>query len=271
MSNVPAAASSGGALAALSNLKGAIQNVKQSVVIAGGDPILRLGRDGVWVYGADNTEVEEGSQWAINPLSLRHGQVCWKVIPQGSKEKPELFGKHSVPATQPKPNPGQAFDSAGNSVDHGQHPWADFVGVDIACISGEDKGVQVTYEPSSTGGLRALDGYMTALAAQLEKDDKKPVAIVELDSDHYDHKQYGKTYVPVLKIVDWVALDETVAPAAEPADEPEVKTETADEAAPRGRRGASANQNSTASQEAPGNAPEAEANQGGERRRRRRG
>ena len=268
--NTPATASAGGALAALSNLKGAIQNVKSSVVIAGGDPILRLGRDGVWVYGADNTEVEEGSRWAINPLALRHGQVCWKVIPQGSKEKPELFGKHTVPANQPKPNPGQAFDSAGNAVNHDQHPWADFVGVDLACISGEDKGVQVTYEPSSTGGLRAMDGYMTALAAQLDKDASKPVAIVELDSDHYDHKQYGKTYVPVLRIVDWVALDETVAPPAE-VKEPEQPATAAEPQGRTRRGGAPANSNSQPEAEEPADAAGAVNAQGGERRRRRRG
>lgn len=247
------------ALAALGNLKGAIQNVKQSVVIAGGDPILRLGRDGKWVFGAENLEPEEGSRWAVNPLSLRHGIVCWKVIPQGSKESPELFGKHLVSATQPKPAPTQAHDKNGNPVDHNAHPWADVIGVDLRCVSGEDEGEQVIYEPSSTGGLNAMSDLMDAVLKAIDEHPDRPVAIIELESDHYNHKTYGKTYIPKFKIVDWVSMDGV---AAEPANEPEVETEKADPApantntADEGKGGATAA------------APEPE--QQGERRRRRR-
>lgn len=211
------------ALAALGNLKGAIQNVKASVVIAGGDPILRLGRDGKWVFGAENLEPEEGSRWAVNPLSLRHGIVCWKVVPQGSKESPELFGKHLVSATQPKPAPTQAHDKNGNPVDHNAHPWADVIGVDFKCISGEDDGEQVIYEPSSTGGLNAMSDLMDAVLKAIDEHPERPVAIIELESDHYNHKTYGKTYIPKFKIVDWVSMDGVGAAAPAP-EEPKVET-----------------------------------------------
>jgi hypothetical protein len=256
MTTSPATTKAGGALAALGNLKSAISNVKASVVIAGGDPILRLGRDGKWVYGPENIELDNGTRMAVNPLSLRHGLVCWKVIPQGSKEKPELYGKMLVSAGQPKPQPTQAHDKNGDPVDHNAHPWADVVGVDLAFIDGEEKGDRVVYEPSSTGGLRAMDDLMSAIMRAIDEHPETPVAIVELDSDHYNHSSYGKTYIPIFNIVDWVSMDTTEAPAAA---EPEVKTET--------------KQTSTAQETQAGSsaAPAAsEPEQQGERRRRRR-
>lgn len=266
--NTPAPAAAAGALAAIGNLRNAIANVKSSVVIAGGDPILRLGRDGLWVYGADNVEPEDGSRWAINPLSLRHGIVCWKVIPAGSKEKPELYGKHMVAANQPKPQPVQAFDKNGDPVDHDKHPWMDVIGVDLKCMNGEDKGVQVIYEPSSKGGLRGMSDLMDEIAKAIETHPDRPVAVVHLKSDHYNHSTYGKTYTPLLEVVEWVSMDgHAPAPAEEkPAEE-----------APRGRRGAQAEpandepeQEVEEVQETVAASAPAEAQGGGERRRRRR-
>jgi hypothetical protein len=260
MANTPAPAAAGGALAALGNLKGAIQNVKAAVIIAGGDPILRLGRDGKWVFGADNFEPEEGSRWMVNPLSLRFGQVCWKVIPQGSKEKPELYGKKLVSVFgNAKPIGGQAHDSNGNPVNHDQHPWQDVVGVDLLCISGEDEGEQVIYEPSSTGGLRAMDDLMDAISKAQDEHPDRIVPIVELKSDSYNHAQYGKTYIPVLKIVDW-ATNDAIGQGAAPAEEADTKTET---------KQTSAAQTEAPEQTAASEAPSTAEPQGERRRRRR--
>lgn len=210
MTNTPTVAAAGGALAALGNLKAGLANVKQAVRAPGGEPIMRLGRDGVWIYGADNVEVEDGSEWAINPLSIRFGYVCWKVIPQGSKAQPELFGKHSRTMMQTPLDVMalQAKDSEGNDVDHEKHPWAEFIGCDMLCVSGEDSGTQSPYEPSSTGGIRAMRELCAKIDAQLDSDPAHPVPVVELASDSYEHKQYGKTYFPVLKVKRWVGLDD---------------------------------------------------------------
>ena len=42
--------------------------------VSTGNPYLKMSRhDGSWSYGAEDIEVEEGSKWAINPYSLKHG------------------------------------------------------------------------------------------------------------------------------------------------------------------------------------------------------
>src|SRR5690606_4488706 len=43
-----------------------------------------------------------------------------------------------------------------------------------------------------------------------------PVAVVRLETDHYMHKKWGKTYTPIFDIVKWIALEDE-AEAAEAA------------------------------------------------------
>lgn len=255
-------ASVGGAVGALKSLKAGLQNVRDNTKPKGGEPILRLGRDGKWIFGADNLEVEAGSTWAVNPLSLQHGYLCWKVIPEGSKDTPELLGEEMVSMFSAKPDKLSLPDRA--------HPWADCLSFNLLCLDGEDKGEQVLYKTTSTGGLRATREFIAALMDQLDKDESKPVPVIELASDHYPHKQYGKTYFPVFKVVKFVAMDEAPTGGAEPAEAPKEEPKQAAPQEATRRRAA-----------APAPAPEPEVEQepeaaqqaapAGEVRRRRRG
>jgi hypothetical protein len=76
------------------------------------------------------------------------------------------------------------------------------------------------------------------IAAQVEKDQSKPVPVVRLKKDHYTHKSYGKIFTPVFEIVEWVGMDGEAKDEApvqqadvEPAAAPVVEQE-----APRRRR-----------------------------------
>lgn len=253
--NVTTTSASANALAALGSLKQGLQNVQSHIHTAGGDPILRMGRDGVWIYGADNVEVEAGSEWAVNPMSLQHGYICWKNIPQGSKDKPELLGEEVRSMFQPLPDKNSLPDyGAGNS-------WAEEIMVDLRCVSGEDEGEQTLYKPSSTGGLRAMKEVIGEIMTAIDKHPETPVPVVVLENDSYQHKQYGKTYVPVLRIVRWVSMEGVEAPAAETA-----KPEPVKETAQVSQQAANDEDDETSTQQEP--AQQAEA--GGERRRRRR-
>jgi hypothetical protein len=70
------------------------------------------------------------------------------------------------------------------------------------------------------GGKRAIQALGVAIAEQIEKDQSKPVPVVKLKKDHYQHKSYGRIYTPVFEILEWVSMDgetEAAAPEAEPA------------------------------------------------------
>jgi hypothetical protein len=251
------------AIAALGNLRQGLATVKDSIPAAGGEPILRMGRDGDWVFGADNAEMEDGSEWAANPFSLQHGYICWKKRPEGSKEPAEKLGDILLPMTQQKP-------IRTSLPDYGESKWQDQISITFRCLSGEDEGTQVVYKPSSIGGAGEMKDFIDAIMKQIDVDPAHPVPVVVFGSDSYQHKTWGKTYTPVLEIVEWVSMED-----ATPADEPEQASEPApeevkQEAREATRAGARAAREDTKAHTEPASEAAAPAAESGERRRRRR-
>ena len=182
----------------------------------GNTVILKMDKTGHWVFGADQTEVEDDSLWAVNPFSFTHGYIAWG--------DGEVLGEKMVPVTQPLPElepppPGS------------KRGWEPQVGMSLKCTKGEDADMEARFQTTSVGGKRAVQVLALAIATQVEKDQNKPVPVVRLKKEHYTHKSYGRIYTPVFEIMEWISLD---GPAAA---EPEAAAE-ADEPAPTdsGRR-----------------------------------
>jgi hypothetical protein len=175
--------------------------------------ILKMDKTGHWVFGADQTEAEDNSRWAVNPFSFVHGFIAWG--------DGEVLGEKMASVTQPLPE----LDAAPPSSKKG---WEQQVGLMLKCLNGEDEGLECRYTTTSVGGKRAVQELAVAIAAQVEKDPTKPVPIVTLGKDHYQHKSYGRIYTPVFKVVEWVSMDgeadkdvqEPDAPAAENVEGP---------------------------------------------------
>jgi hypothetical protein len=172
-----------------------------------------MDKTGHWVFGADQTEVEDDSKWAINPFSFVHGFIAWG--------DGEVLAEKMASVSQPLPELDEAPPGA-------KKGWETQVGLSLKCISGEDKGMEARYTTTSVGGKKAVQAIAVALAEQVEKDQTKPVAIVRLRKDHYAHKSYGKIYTPVFEVIEWVSMD----------GEPEVAPEAPAPAAGRRRRSA---------------------------------
>jgi hypothetical protein len=75
-----------------------------------------------------------------------------------------------------------------------------------------------------------VQALAVAIAEQVDKDQSKPVPVIHLKKQHYQHKAYGRIFTPVFDIVKWVGMD--AAPAEEDAEEAEAPAEEA----PRRRR-----------------------------------
>jgi hypothetical protein len=113
--------------------------------------------------------------------------------------------------------------------------WETQVGFSMKCLDGADKDMEVRYTTTSVGGKKGVQALAVAIATQVEKDQDKPVPVVELGKEHYTHKSYGRIFTPVFKVLEWVGMDGE-APAEEaPAIEAPVEAETA--APARRRRG----------------------------------
>ena len=192
----------------------ALTSALRNLQPVGGDvgvAIIKMDKGGHWVFGAEQTEIEEGSTWAVNPLSFVHGFIAWG--------DGEVLAEKMVSIANPLPDLDEAPPGA-------KKGWECQVGMSLKCVSGEDKGLEARYTVTSVGGKRAVQTLAVALADQVEKDQSKPVAIVRLKKDSYQHKSYGKIYTPVFEIVEWMSMD---------GEAPEV---AAEEAPARRRRAA---------------------------------
>jgi hypothetical protein len=198
-------------LPAVSSLATSLRTI-QSEVGAAGVVILKMDKTGHWVFGADQTEVEDDSLWAINPFSFVHGFIAWG--------DGEVLGEKMASVSQPLPELEEAPPQA-------KKGWENQVGMSLKCISGDDKGMEARYTTTSVGGKRSVQTLAVALADQVDKDQTKPVAVVRLKKDHYAHKSYGKIYTPVFEIVEWISMD---------ADATDVKVEEEAEQPKRRRR-----------------------------------
>ena len=184
----------------------ALTSALRNLQPVGGDvgvAIIKMDKGGHWVFGADQTEIEEGSTWAVNPLSFVHGFIAWG--------DGDVLGEKMVSIANPLPE----LDEAPTGAKKG---WESQVGMSMKCVSGDDKGLEARYTVTSVGGKRAVQTLAVALADQVDKDQTKPVAIVRLKKDHYQHKSYGKIYTPVFEIVEWMSMDGE-APEAAPTEE----------------------------------------------------
>lgn len=157
-----------------------------------GSVILKMDKGGHWVYGADQTEVDDDSLWAVNPCSFVHGFIAWG--------EGEVLGEKMVPLTEPLPE----LEAAPPNAKKG---WELQVGMALKCIAGADKDLEVRYTVTSVGGKRAVQNLGLTIASQIETNPNTPVPVVRLKKDSYQHKSYGKIYTPVFEIVEWMSMD----------------------------------------------------------------
>ena len=191
-------------LPSVSSLSVALRTLEKEVGGAG-SVILKMDKGGHWVFGADQTEVEDDSTWAVNPFSFIHGFIAWG--------DGEVLDEKMVSVSEPLPELSAAPPNA-------KKGWEKQVGLSLKCMSGAEKDMEARYTSTSVGGKRFVNELAVAIAAQVEADQSKPVPVVRLKKDSYQHKSYGKIYTPVFEIVEWVSMDgedvqESDAPAAE--------------------------------------------------------
>lgn len=178
-------------LPAVASLTDALRSIQTDVGPAG-VAILKMDKTGHWVFGADQTEVQEGSTWAINPFSFVHGFIAWG--------DGEVLGEKMVPVSTPLPEMEPAHANA-------KRGWEQQVGMSLKCLDGDDAGLECRFSTTSVGGKRAVSALAVAIATQVETDQTKPVAVVKLKKEHYQHKSYGRIFTPVFEVVKWIGME----------------------------------------------------------------
>lgn len=195
-------------LPSVQSLSTALRSLEKDVGPVG-TVIIKMDKTGHWVFGADQTEIQDGATWAVNPFSFIHGYIAWG--------DGEVLGEKMASVAEPLPE----MDVAPPGAKRG---WETQVGMSLKCLSGDDEGMEARYAVTSVGGKRSVQELAVAIAAQVDKDPTKPVPVINLGKSHYLHKSYGRIYTPVFEIVDWVSMDgeaqaEPEAPAEASAEE----------------------------------------------------
>ncbi len=175
----------------VADLKGSLISAKQEMSSSDVIPFLKLTKQGLWEYGADQVEIEKDSEWALNPLSLQHGWISWG--------EGEVLGEAMVPIAAPRP--------ALADMEETGEKWDEQISVQMCCVKGVDKGTNVLYKTTSRGGKQEMGKYLSALESQLDVDENKIVVVYTLGNSSYQHKKYGKIYTPVFTSKGWIAMD----------------------------------------------------------------
>ena len=108
--------------------------------------------DGTWPYGQRHTVVEDGSHWAVNPLTFKRGYICFS-------NDNKVLGERLVPVSQPKPDVTELPDKGS--------PWQEQWAVNLKCIDGTDAGTEAIYKPTTVGGIQAVAGLIDAVRDRL--------------------------------------------------------------------------------------------------------
>jgi hypothetical protein len=195
-------------------LSGIAESRATTIIAGGGKDLLRMLKSGEWVFGASNEEVQPGSRWVVNIMTLAHGWNCW--VDGGPGAKNELRGEVMVSMTKPKPACPPAIDGT---------PFKEQRSFDLKCLDGADAGTEVLFKVGSIGGMRAVDTLLGKIHGQLANDPVHACPVLVFGTDHYDHNKWGRIYTPVLEIVGWADMNGKLAGAKAPVlpkAEPEV-------------------------------------------------
>ena len=177
-------------------MKAALQKSQQEApTLAGGIQYMTMNQEGkpgegTITYGAERTEIEEGSEWVLLPQTLKHGYLARN----GAKVDDEVWASvfHDLPDVTDKP------------IKRGFN-WDQAYKGEFVCVSGEDVGTQVEFGGAAAGIVKMYSQQiLPALLSQLDVDPGSLFLAVTFDVRSYDNKTYNKTiYEPVVTPVSW--------------------------------------------------------------------
>lgn len=201
-------------------MSGIAESRATTVIAGGGKDLLRLLKSGEWVFGQTNEEVQQGSQWVVNVMSLAHGWVCW--VEGAGNSKNSKRGEVMVSMTEAKPLCPPPIDGTS---------YKEQRAFEAKCITGDDTGTEVRHEITSIGGLRAVDALLAKIQTRIALDPVHCCPVLTFGTDSYPHPKWGKIYTPIYEVTGWVDMNGEKAPAARPQLPPEPQPASATRAA----------------------------------------
>src|ERR1017187_1991958 len=156
---------------------------------------------GDYTAGADNDEVEEGTEVVVNMDSILVGWQRWS----DNKPAEQLMGAVSAGFQAARRDTlGHDDEDKWEVDDQGKSrdPWQFS---NLALMRGNDKvGELYTFTSSSKGGIGAIGRLCVEYGKVMrEMPDAWPVITLGVDSYIHPNKSFGRIKFPVFKVVDW--------------------------------------------------------------------
>lgn len=189
---------------------------------ANGGAFLKFSK-GEWLLGQNDDEVALGRLLAANMDELSIGWIRWADGKPAERRMGLLAAGHKAEPRDQLGYVDQEEWEIDTTSGKPKDPW-NFT--NELPLADPETGEQMTFSASSKGGIGAIGNLCKAYAKQY-RDRAGFVPVLELGRDSYKHPEYGKTYVPVLTITDWVANGSVPIPAPDGGSEDE--TPAADE------------------------------------------
>lgn len=170
---------------------------------------------GEWTIGADGEEVPLGTRFVANMNGLQIGWQRWWA----KKPDRDIFGL-LVEGYQP-PKRYELGDDDRDMWEKDERtgvprdPWQFTNVLPLRSLDGE---IDAVFSTSSRGGIGAI-GQLCKEYGKVFTQKPGLLPVIEIGADSYKHNDYGKVFVPVLKLVDWVS-EEGIAEASAPAPAP---------------------------------------------------
>ena len=156
-----------------------------------GIAFLKFTKQGEWVWGSEEIDIEDSDELAVNMASYAKGFICWddgvpidevmEIVATGRTVEKSHLDDHDVES------------GSGNG-------WKGQTSVNLKILS---DGRELRFSSTSKGGRTALSKLSKEFVSRLRRDENDLVPIVRLSGDSYKHKKYGNISTPVIEIVRW--------------------------------------------------------------------
>ena len=169
-------------------------------------------KNGEYLFGTEQEEIPKGTRFIANMAGLRIGWKRWdgKKV---SDERMGLLAEGFRPSSRPELGDQ---DKSLWELDDKKQPRDPWQQTNELTLRGPETGEEFVFASSGKGGIGAI-GELCKAYGKLYRQKPGMAPVIELGNDHYNHKVYGKTYFPVLKLVDWVREPDAAETAAETA------------------------------------------------------
>jgi hypothetical protein len=167
----------------------------------GGAAFLKFnGNDGYYSYGADDVDLEVGTQVAVDPKTLKRGWICWK---DGSVQEEIMLSLEEglPPAKHLLPDHGPYGKDDG---------WSEQKTIEFVGIDGETP--KLLFQANNASKRNALEAFMKDFGRQF-RNNPGMVPVIELGENEFEAKPKDggrkvKKHAPKFKIVGWISREE---------------------------------------------------------------